>query len=296
MQARETVADRVRMHQAAGDDPEAERTTRQALQTRHDAIVGEQQRRRARQIADRPPVADLDDDALSEEYNDLLKRDFRKAPLEAQRVLEGRLEDIKRERRDRKKRAITDRDAPENMDAGALAEEYTELRRARSSYDETDDVKAARKERMAALEAEQNRRDTTPEVEQLLARIDNPDDNGAISIDGRSGYGYIDYNVNPGWGSDRREVGWTWGKNSYAHGNTAYPRVPPPWQRWSGRTTTTPRPAVSAPGAISAVSSCRRCSWSCTRAGAWVTGLPAPRRNGSTSTTCSRTGTAGTTV
>ncbi|WP_406730736.1 hypothetical protein [Streptomyces sp. NBC_01794] len=223
VQARETVADRVRMHQAAGDDPEAERTTRQALQTRHDAIVGEQQRRRARQIADRPPVADLDDDALSEEYNDLLKRDFRKAPLEAQRVLEGRLEDIKRERRDRKKRAITDRDAPENMDAGALAEEYTELRRARSSYDETDDVKAARKERMAALEAEQNRRDTTPEVEQLLARIDNPDDNGAISIDGRSGYGYIDYNVNPGWGSDRREVGWTWGKNSYAHGNTAYP-------------------------------------------------------------------------
>ncbi|MFE9993520.1 hypothetical protein [Streptomyces avermitilis] len=222
-QARETVADRVRMHQAAGDDPEAERTIRQALQTRHDAIVGEQQRRRAQQIADRPPVADLDDDALSEEYNDLLKRDFRKAPPEAQRVLEGRLEDVKRERRDRKKRAITDRDAPENMDAGALAEEYTELRRARSSYDETDDVKAARKERMAALEAEQNRRDTTPEVEQLLARIDNPDDNGAISIDGGSGYGYIDYNVNPGWGSDRREVGWTWGKNSYAHGNTAYP-------------------------------------------------------------------------
>ncbi|WP_411147385.1 hypothetical protein [Streptomyces sp. A30] len=220
--ARKAAADRASLHQAAGDDPTAERTVRQALQARHDQLVGEQQRRRAQQIADRPPVTELDEEALSEEYNDLLTRDFRKAPPQAQRVLEGRLEDLKRERRDRKKRAITDRDAPESMDAGALAEEYTELRRARSSYDETDDIKAARKERMAALEAEQNRRDTTPEVGQLLARVDNPDDNGAISIDGGSGYGYIDYNENPGWGSSRREVGWTWGKNSYGHGSNAY--------------------------------------------------------------------------
>jgi hypothetical protein len=221
-QARVTIADRVRMHQAAGDDPTAEQTVRQALQARHDAIVGEQQNRRAAQIADRPPVADLDDTELSEEYNDLLKRDFRKAPPEAQLVLEGRLEDVKRERRDREKRAITDRNAPENLSAKELAEEYTELRRAHSSY-ETDDVKAARKERMAALEAEQNRRDSTPEVEQLVARVDNPNDNGMISVGGGSGYGYVDYNVNPGWGSNTREVGWTWGRHSWGHGDTAYP-------------------------------------------------------------------------
>src|SRR5690606_209586 len=138
-----------------GDDPEAEQAIRQALQSRHDAIVGEQQRRRAEQIADRPQVADLTDDELSEEYNDLLRRDFRKAPPEAQRVLEGRLEDIKREHRERQKRAITDREAPESLSAEDLAAEYLELRRARSSYNETDDVKEARKERMAALEAEQ---------------------------------------------------------------------------------------------------------------------------------------------
>ncbi|PNG19496.1 hypothetical protein C1J00_25330, partial [Streptomyces cahuitamycinicus] len=223
VQARESVGDRVRMHQAAGDDAEAERTMRQALQSRHDAIVGEQQRRHAAQIADRPPVADLTDEELSEEYNELLKRDFRKAPPEAQRVLEGRLEDVKAERRDREKRAITDRDAPENLSDQDLAAEYTELRQARSSYNETDDVKAARKERMAALEAEQNRRSTTPEVEQLVARVDNPDDNGMISVGGGSGYGYVDYNANAGWGSAKREVGWTWGKNSWGHGNTAYP-------------------------------------------------------------------------
>ncbi|MET7573398.1 DEAD/DEAH box helicase family protein [Streptomyces sp. NPDC005492] len=220
--ARDAVAHRVTLHQATGDDHEAEQTVRAALQKRHDAIVGEQQRRRAEQIADRPPVADLDDDALSEEYNELIKRDFRKASPEAQRVLEGRLEDIKQERREREKRAITDRDTPDAVDSKKLLDEYTELRRGRSNY-ESDDVKAAREARMAAIEAELNRRDTTPEVEQLLARVDNPDSNGQISIDGGSGYGYIDYNQNLGYGRDRREIGWTWGKNSWGHGNTAYP-------------------------------------------------------------------------
>ncbi|MFF7838784.1 hypothetical protein ACFZC6_08210 [Streptomyces ossamyceticus] len=222
VKARETVADRVRMHQAAGDDPEAERTMRQALQNRHDAIVGEQQRRHAQQIADRPPVADLTDKELSEEYNDLLRRDFRKAPPEAQQVLEGRMEDVKRERRDREKRAITDRDAPENLTDEDLKAEYTELRRGRSSYSETDDVKAARKERMAVLEAEQNRRSSTPEVEQLVARVDNPDDNGMISIGGGSDYGYVDYRDQT-HGHKAREIGWTWGKHSWGHGDTAYP-------------------------------------------------------------------------
>ncbi|MFM9647764.1 hypothetical protein ACKI1S_16650 [Streptomyces galilaeus] len=222
VKARETIAERVRMHQAAGDDPEAERTMRQALQARHDAVVGEQQRRNAQKIADRPPVADLTDDELSAEYSELLRRDFRKAPPEAQQVLEGRMEDVKRERRDREKRAITDRDAPENLTDKDLAAEYTELRRARSSYSETDDVKAARKERMAALEAEQNRRSSTPEVDQLVARVDNPDDNGMISVDGRSDYAYVDYRDQT-HGHTERELGWTWGKHSWGHGNHAYP-------------------------------------------------------------------------
>ncbi|MFF8789215.1 hypothetical protein [Streptomyces sp. NPDC015125] len=219
--ARKSVADRVRMHQAAGDDAEAERTMRQALQTRHDAIVGEQQRRHAEKIADRPAVADLTGEELSEEYNDLLRRDFRKAPPEAQRVLEGRMEDVKRERRERERRAITDRDAPENLTDEALTAEYTELRRARSSYNETDDVKAARKDRMAALEAEQNRRSSTPEVDQLVARVDNPDDNGMVSIDGRSDYAYVDYRDQT-HGYAEREIGWTWGKRSWGHGDRAY--------------------------------------------------------------------------
>ncbi|MFF4543628.1 SNF2-related protein [Streptomyces sp. NPDC001406] len=218
--ARDDVAHRVTLHQAAGDDHEAEQTVRAALQKRHDAIVGEQQRRRAEQIADRPPVADLTDDELSEEYNELIRRDFRKASPEAQRVLEGRLEDIKQERREREKRAITDRDTPDAVDSKKLLDEYTELRRGRSSY-EADDVKAAREARMAAIEAELNRRDTTPEVEQLLARVDNPDSNGQISIDGGSGYGYIDYNQT--LGRDRRAYGWTWGKNSWGHGSAVYP-------------------------------------------------------------------------
>ncbi|MGA5127719.1 SNF2-related protein [Streptomyces pseudogriseolus] len=221
---RETFADRARMHQAAGDDAEAERTMRQALQNRHDAIVGEQQRRYSQKIADRPSVVDLSDEELSDEYHDLMRRDLRKAPPEAQQVLEGRLQDVKRERREREKRAITDREAPENLSDDDLKAEYTELRRARSSYNETDDVKAARKERMAVLEAEQNRRTSTPEDDQLVARVDNPDDNGQLRIDGRGGYGYVDYRANEySTGNQRREIGWTWSRNSWDNGGPAFP-------------------------------------------------------------------------
>ncbi|MGW3626273.1 hypothetical protein [Streptomyces sp. NPDC000880] len=216
-QAREKVGERVRLHQAAGDDPTAERTMRQALQTRHDSIVGEQQRRRAVSIASRPPAADLDDEQLAAEYDDLISRDLGKASPEAQEVLKGRLEDIKRERRDREKRAITDREAPDAVSSEELGNEYAELERGRTSY-EADEVTAARKQRMAAIEAELSRRDTTPEVEQLLARVDNPDSNGGISVDGGAPYGYIDHNAHVG----RREVGWSWGKNTWGHTQT-YP-------------------------------------------------------------------------
>ncbi|MFG2408762.1 hypothetical protein ACGFR8_31350 [Streptomyces brevispora] len=218
--ARKTAADRATLHQAAGDDHTAEQTVRQALQARHDRLVGEQQRRRAEQIADRPPVADLDDEALTDEYHDLIVRDFRKAPPEAQQVLQARMDDVKRERREREKRAITDRESPDGVDTEKLIKEYSELQATRSSYSETDDIKAARKDRMAAIEAELNRRDTTPDVEQLLVRIDNPDSNGQISIDGRSGYGFIDYIATTGHA--RPKLGWTWGKESWGHGPEVY--------------------------------------------------------------------------
>ncbi|MET8717350.1 hypothetical protein ABZV52_29740 [Streptomyces sp. NPDC004735] len=220
--ARQAATTRALLHQAAGDDHSAEQTVRAALQTRRDQLVGEQQRRRSLQIADRPPVVDLDDAALSEEYNELIARDFRKAPLEAQQILDARLEDVKREKRDREIRAVTERGAPESLSAEDLTAEYTELHGGRSSYNETDDVKAARKQRMAALVAEQNRRDTTPEVAQLLARVDNPDSNGHISVDGLAPYGFIDYNSRAPRGSHATEIGWTWGRNSWGHGPESY--------------------------------------------------------------------------
>ncbi|MCD9904615.1 hypothetical protein LUR56_40085 [Streptomyces sp. MT29] len=217
---REAVADRTTLHQAAGDDHAAEQTVRQALQSRHDQLVGEQQRRRAWQIADRPPVAELDEAALEEEYHDLLVRDFRKAPPEAQRVLETRLEDLKREKRERQLRGVTDREAPESIDSAKLLQEYSELKKTHSSYDETDDIKAARLERAKAIQAELDRRDTTPEVEKLLARVDNPDSSGPISINGGEGYGYVDYNSTVG--TARTSLGWTWGTNRWGHGSQVY--------------------------------------------------------------------------
>ncbi|OEJ21099.1 hypothetical protein BGK67_34990 (plasmid) [Streptomyces subrutilus] len=118
-----------------------------------------QEQRRAEGLQARPPVRDLDEEQLQTEYDELTAGDFRSASPEVQRQFESRLEDIKRERRDRARKAITGRAAPESLDTDQLREEQAELARARTSY-EPDDVAEARKERMAAVEAELERRQT----------------------------------------------------------------------------------------------------------------------------------------
>ncbi|MEU5425566.1 hypothetical protein AB0H73_08145 [Streptomyces olivoreticuli] len=203
-QARNATGQRITNHRGAGDDHEAEQDVRQALQTRHDAIVAEQEQRRAAAIASRPPVAELDDEQLDKEHTELIRREFRKAGPEAQRILEGRLEEIKNEQKERKKRSITDRPAPESVDSDTLAKEYGELTRGRTSY-EDDEIAKARKTRMDTIADELDRRDTK-DNEQLLARVDNPDSPSGISIDGGAPYGRVEYHA---YGGTHRKEGWS---------------------------------------------------------------------------------------
>ncbi|MFG2986243.1 hypothetical protein ACGFYQ_34165 [Streptomyces sp. NPDC048258] len=192
-EARDTVSRRVDLHSPGGsDDHEAERQTRAALQARLDAIVGEQEQRRADAISSRPPVTELDNDQLEEERTDLAGREFRKAGPEAQRILEGRLEEIKREQREREKRSFTERPAPESLESEALAQEYNELAKAPGTSYQTDDVTQARKDRMAVIAAELNRRDAEGN-EQILARVDDLDTDRDMVIDGGAPYGRITY-------------------------------------------------------------------------------------------------------
>lgn len=209
--ARENTSSLITRHYSTGDDAAAERDIRQRLQNRHDEIVGEQEQRRAAAISARPPVTDLDNEQLDAEHAELSRREFRKAGPEAQRILEGRLEDVEREQRERKKREFTDRPAPDTVESEDLAKEYAELSRARSSY-QADEVTNALKDRKAAIEAELNRRDAQ-EHEQLLTRVDDPNSSASLSIDGGAPYGRVEYNA---YGSAYNPEGWVYSGGSYS--------------------------------------------------------------------------------
>ncbi|MFD4795001.1 hypothetical protein [Streptomyces anulatus] len=115
------------------------------------AITANKQKRREQSLQSRPPVEDLDAEQLRAEYDELIVGDLGTAG-------ETRLEAIKRERRDRDKRAITDREAPESLSTSDLRGEQLEFARNRTSY-ESDDVAEARRQRMTAVNAELERRE-----------------------------------------------------------------------------------------------------------------------------------------
>ncbi|MEU6755998.1 SNF2-related protein [Streptomyces sp. NPDC046685] len=211
--ARENVSALITQHYSRSDD--AEQDINRRLQSRHDEIVGEQEQRRAAAISARPPVADLSNEELDAEHTELSRREFRKAGPEAQRILEGRLEDLQREQRERQKREFTDRPAPESVDSEDLAKEYAALHRARSSY-RSDEVTNALNDRKKAIEEELNRRDAK-EHEQLLARVDDPTSSGSLVIDGGAPYGRIEYNA---YGNHYTPEGWVYSRTgAYSSGS-----------------------------------------------------------------------------
>ncbi|MFJ2225547.1 hypothetical protein ACIOFY_36595 [Streptomyces anulatus] len=110
------------------------------------AITANKQKRRQQELEARPPVEGLDDEQLRTEHDELITGDHGPAG-------ESRLEAIKRERRNRDKRAITDRADPQTLSRTALLAEQAESARTRTSY-ESDDVAEARRQRMAAVNTE----------------------------------------------------------------------------------------------------------------------------------------------
>ncbi|WP_345670902.1 hypothetical protein [Streptomyces similanensis] len=137
----------------------------------HQPTDHEQQR--LEELRSRPPVADLTDEQLRAEYDELVGGDFRNASPLTQGPFESRLEDVKRERRDRDKRALTNRGEPSSLTTEQLRQEQAELARTRTSY-ETDDVAEVRKQRAAAVDAEVHRRDSEGSS--------RPDEPGSVTL------------------------------------------------------------------------------------------------------------------
>ncbi|RLU86251.1 hypothetical protein CTZ27_25065 [Streptomyces griseocarneus] len=212
--AREQADSRSRLHQAAGDDHEAERAVRDALRARSEAARAERERRRANDVAARKPVADLTDEELEAERSELLRApDPASAEdSEALRVLKGRKKDIEEEQRRRKVAEISDRPDPTGAESDELTREYQELENGRTSY-ENEAIGAARKERMAAVAAELDRRDTEAN-QTLLARVDNVDSNTVVVDDGTP-YATIDYTASGGMYG---KPGWLWRRYPQHHG------------------------------------------------------------------------------
>ncbi|MGW2550109.1 hypothetical protein [Streptomyces sp. NPDC001635] len=213
-QAQRQADDRSRLHQAAGDDADAEKTVRDALQARSNAILGEQERRRADSVASSKPVADLTDDELESEYRELLIRPGRRSGNdEAQRVLDGRMNDIKEEQKRRQVADFVNRPDPADQDSADLTREYEELAKGRTSY-ETDTIATARKERMDAIAAELDRRDAEAN-QALLDRAAVDDD--TVSVDGGTPYATIGFNAH---GGAAQEAGWYFRKYGHYHGSS----------------------------------------------------------------------------
>ncbi|MEU5748226.1 hypothetical protein ABZ804_22140 [Streptomyces sp. NPDC047726] len=119
------------------------------------------EQQRLEELRSRPSAADLADEQLRNEYDELIAADFRDIGPEAQALLESRLEDVKRERRARDKHALTARPDVAELLPSELRAERRELERARTSY-ESDEVAEARRQRIAAIDAEEERRKNTP--------------------------------------------------------------------------------------------------------------------------------------
>lgn len=179
------------------DDGEPEVQLARDLRRVHDEATVEKQQRIVRDIQQRPPVADIGDEALEQERRELITIRDDGLDDDDRTVISDRRDAVESEQNTRKARQYRDRPAVADLDDEALAVEFLELfdPRARSG---APVVSEAVKERLEALGEEQNRR-SSPEVGQRLTRAviataDRYTTSGAsVEVDGYR-YGKVCYN------------------------------------------------------------------------------------------------------
>ncbi|NGO67069.1 hypothetical protein [Streptomyces boncukensis] len=178
-----------------GDD-NPERDLANALAERRDAVETEQQTRQLRDIEQRPPVQELDDAALEEEFLRLPAR-WKSLGKEQNEVLSARRLAVYEERRRRKADAYRNRPEPTGLDDQALTDEFRELYKQRRTA--SGGEREALDERLKAVFDEQNRRGVEGR-EQTVSRADTREDplrgsgsyGTAVTVDGNR-YGTVVY-------------------------------------------------------------------------------------------------------
>ncbi|MER5301319.1 hypothetical protein ABT039_17855 [Streptomyces lasiicapitis] len=169
----------------------------------------EQQTRRLRAIQERPPVQDLDDDALEKEFLNLPIR-LRRLGAEQNEILSARRHAVSEERQDRKAAVYRNGPDPAGLDDGDLNKAFKDLYKKRNLTSSRE--KEALQERLKALFEEQNRRGAEGR-EQKVNRAETQE-NPLISpygidvrVDGNS-YGKVSYHEHDSPYAGGHKAGW----------------------------------------------------------------------------------------
>ncbi|MEV0444639.1 hypothetical protein AB0I84_04460 [Streptomyces spectabilis] len=169
----------------------------------------EQQARRLRAIQERPPVQDLDDDALEKEFLHLPVR-LRRLGAEQNEILSARKQAVHEERQNRKAAVYRNGPDPAGLSDGDLIKAFKDLHRKRNLTSGRE--REALDERRKALFEEQNRRGAEGR-EQKVNRADIREDPLASSygidvrVDGNS-YGKVSYHEHDSPYGGGHKAGW----------------------------------------------------------------------------------------
>ncbi|WP_435059851.1 hypothetical protein [Streptomyces sp. bgisy060] len=169
----------------------------------------ERDTRRLREIEQRPPVQDLDDEALEQEFIELPARLSRLGD-EQNKILAARRSALHAERGNRKANVYRDRPEPSGLDDTDLVKEFRELSRARLTASGRE--REALNERRQAVFEEQNRRGAQGR-EETVRRAETRSDpltttyRVPLHVDGNS-YGEVAYHeTGSAWGNGHK-AGW----------------------------------------------------------------------------------------
>ncbi|WP_190128477.1 hypothetical protein [Streptomyces mashuensis] len=187
----------------------------------------EQQARRLHAIQQRPPVQDLEDDALEKEFLSLPAR-MRRLGAEQNEILAARRHAVYEERQNRKADVYRNGPDPAGLNDADLDQAFRDLHKKRNLT--TGREREALEERLKALFEEQNRRGAEgreQKVNRAEAREDPLTSSYGISVrvDGND-YGQISYHEHDSPYAGGHKAGWN--AQRQRHGSTlgAFPSMP----------------------------------------------------------------------
>ncbi|MGC5042487.1 hypothetical protein ACLQ16_04120 [Streptomyces albidoflavus] len=208
------------------DDLAPERDLHNELGTRLEAAETEQQARQLRNIQQRPPVQDLDDDALEKEFLRLPVR-LRRLGAEQNEILSARRQAVYEERQNRKAAVYRNGPDPAGLSDEDLNKAFKDLHKNRNLTSGRE--REALEERLKALFEEQNRRGVEGR-EQKVNRADtreNPLTSSygiSVQVDGNS-YGKVSYHEHDSPYAGGHKAGWNAQRQSHGGILGAFPSM-----------------------------------------------------------------------